>query len=321
MSNAKTAGMSRKTMGKIALLMAGILAFSAVITLFTGVSHKKEADLRVVTSFYPVYVAALNLTDGVEGVAVESLTQPQTGCLHDFQLSPENMIALTGADLLLINGAGAESFLDQVVAQLPELPIVDASAGIELLPAGHEHDHGGEPEDEDEHAFYNEHIWASPQRYRRQVENLRDGLMRLDPAHAAAYEANAAAYLARVSEVEDRLRRAVEAAPTKICITFHDSLQYFARDLGLTPAAALTIGEEAGVSAADLAAAQQAATAARKVLLLYDSQYPVEYAYVGEGASWCRTLDLDMGVAGEADKDAWLRAMEGNALALEAAFA
>uniref|UniRef100_UPI003077751C hypothetical protein n=1 Tax=Desulfovibrio sp. TaxID=885 RepID=UPI003077751C len=96
---------------------------------------------------------------------------------------------------------------------------------------------------------------------------------------------------------------------------------YFARDLGLTPAAALTIGEEAGVSAADLAAAQQAATAARKVLLLYDSQYPVEYAYVGEGASWCRTLDLDMGVAGEADKDAWLRAMEGNALALEAAFA
>ena len=88
MSNAKTAGMSRKTVGKIALLMAGILAFSAVITLFTGVSHKKEADLRVVTSFYPVYVAALNLTDGVEGVAVESLTQPQTGCLHDFQLSP-----------------------------------------------------------------------------------------------------------------------------------------------------------------------------------------------------------------------------------------
>lgn len=56
-------------------------------------------------------------------------------------------------------------------------------------------------------------------------------------------------------------------------------------------------------------------------MLLYDSQYPVEYAYVGEGASWCRTLDLDMGVAGEADKDAWLRAMEGNALALEAAFA
>ena len=222
---------------------------------------------------------------------------------------------------VLINGAGAESFLDQVVAQLPELPIVDASAGIELLPAGHEHDHGGEPEDEEEHAFYNEHIWASPQRYRRQVENLRDGLMRLDPAHAAAYEANAAAYLARVSEVEDRLRRAVEAAPTKICITFHDSLQYFARDLGLTPAAALTIGEEAGVSAADLAAAQQAATAAGKVLLLYDSQYPVEYAYVGEGASWCRTLDLDMGVAGEADKDAWLRAMEGNARALEAAFA
>lgn len=39
------------------------------------------------------------------------------------------------------------------------------------------------------------------------------------------------------------------------------------------------------------------------------------------GPPGARTLDLDMGVAGEADKDAWLRAMEGNALALEAAFA
>lgn len=91
---------------------------------------------------------------------------------------------------------------------------------------------GGEPEDEDEHAFYNEHIWASPQRYRRQVENLRDGLMRLDPAHAAAYEANAAAYLARVSEVEDRCAGRWKPRLPRSGITFHDSLQYFARDLG-----------------------------------------------------------------------------------------
>lgn len=57
------------------------------------------------------------------------------------------------------------------------------------------------------------------------------------------------------------------------------------------------------------------------MLLLYDSQYPVEYAYVGEGASWCRTLDLDMASPGKRTRTPGLRAMEGNALALEAAFA
>lgn len=315
-------GMPGKTKGKIALLMAGIVAASAIMTLFTGVSHHKTGGIRVVASFYPVYIAALNLTDGMEGVAVESLTQPQTGCLHDFQLSPENMIALTGADVLLINGAGAEAFLDQVAAQLPDLPVVDSSQGIELLPAGHVHEHDEEEEEDDDHVhtFYNEHIWASPQRYRKQVENLRDGLIRLDPAHAADYEANAAVYLAKVDAAAERLQSAVREAATRACVTFHDSLQYFARDLGLTPVAALTMGEEAGVSAADLAVAQQAAAAADKVLLLYDSQYPVEYAYVGDGASWSRTLSLDMGVTGKTDKDAWLQAMEGNAQALEAAF-
>ena len=48
-----------------------------------------EADdmLTVVTSFYPMYIATLNIVDGVEGVRLENLSEPQTGCLHDFQLS------------------------------------------------------------------------------------------------------------------------------------------------------------------------------------------------------------------------------------------
>lgn len=103
----------------------------------------------MVASFYPVYICSFE-SDGRDGGSRGgSLTQPQTGCLHDFQLSPENMIALTGADALLINGAGAEAFLDQVAAQLPDLPVVDSSQGIELLPAGHVHEHDEEEEEED----------------------------------------------------------------------------------------------------------------------------------------------------------------------------
>ena len=76
--------MTAKKIGGIALLMAAIVAVSAAVTAFTGTDGKKKARLRVAASFYPVYIAALNLTDGVEGVETLSLTQPQTGCLHDY---------------------------------------------------------------------------------------------------------------------------------------------------------------------------------------------------------------------------------------------
>ena len=98
--------MSKRKIGAVALLMAAIVVVSAAVTAFTGVSHRQpEGRLQVLASFYPVYVAALNVTDGVEDIALQSLAGPQTGCLHDYQLSPDNQIALEKADVLLLSGA------------------------------------------------------------------------------------------------------------------------------------------------------------------------------------------------------------------------
>lgn len=306
----------------VALLMAGIVALCAAVTAFTGVRTQKKGGLQVVCSFYPVYVAALNVCDGVDGVELSSLTGPTAGCLHDYQLSPDNRIALSGADLLVINGAGAESFLDQTLAQLPRLTVVDTSRGVTLLESGTAHAHvhedaGGEDGEDHSHEAVNEHIWTSPSRYRRQVENLRDGLCAADPAHAQAYRDNAAAYLARIDAAAQELEQAAQGLTARGCITFHDSLAYFARELGLTVLYSLHIGEESGVSASDVAAAEQTAKATGDALLLYDSQYPVQYEYIGgdDGVA----LTLDMAVSGEAQKDAWLNAMHRNADALRAA--
>ena len=90
-----------------------------------------------------------------------------------------------------------------------------------------------------------------------------------------------------------------------------------AADWGLTVAASLSIGEESGVSAADLAQAEQQAKAAGQILLLYDSQYPVEYAYVGASARESRVLSLRTGVSGDPVPSAWLDAMTYNLSLLE----
>lgn len=301
--------MGKRVYAQVALLMAGIVALSAVITLLTGTAQRGKEKTRIVASLYPVYVAALNLTQGIDDVELISLTEPQTGCLHDFQLSPDNMITLAEADVLVINGAGAEAFLDDARSRFPELPVVDTSAGISLLESGHAHEHeDGEIHEE----LVNEHIWTSPSRYYRQVENLRDGLCEADPAHAAQYRDNAAQYLAEIGEIRAAFADTAASLPFDGCILFHESLRYFADDLGLTPLASLPIGEDAGVSAADLAAAQQAAAAAGQVWLLYDNQYDPAYEYLADSAADGRILQLDMGVVGDEDPDAWLNAMREN---------
>ena len=65
-----------------------------------------------------------------DGITIRNLAAPNTGCLHDYQLSTGDMKVLNKADVFLINGAGMESYLTRVMDTFPKLPVVDASTGI-----------------------------------------------------------------------------------------------------------------------------------------------------------------------------------------------
>jgi len=117
-----------------------------------------EADdiLTVVTSFYPMYIATLNIVDGVEGVRLENLSEPQTGCLHDFQLTPEDMKLLSTADVFVINGGGIESFMSDVAKAYPKLDVVEVCEDVVLLSeddadSDHDHDHDADTESDSDH--------------------------------------------------------------------------------------------------------------------------------------------------------------------------
>ena len=117
-----------------------------------------EADdmLTVVTSFYPMYIATLNIVDGVNGVRLENLSEPQTGCLHDFQLTPEDMKLLSTADVFVINGGGIESFMSDVAKTYPKLDVVEACEDVALLSeddadSDHDHDHEADAESDSDH--------------------------------------------------------------------------------------------------------------------------------------------------------------------------
>jgi len=178
----------------------------------------KDGSFHIVTSFYPMYVATINITQGVDGVTVTNMTKPQTGCLHDYQLMTEDMKTLEKADAFVINGAGMESFLDKVIEQQKNLKIIDASKGIELL------------KDDDEE---NPHVWLSVTDAILQVKNIAEQLKAADPKHADAYEKNAAAYIKKLEALKAEMHAELDTVPNKDIVTFHEAFPYFAKEFGL----------------------------------------------------------------------------------------
>jgi len=200
----------------------------------------------IVTSFYPIYIFALNLTEDIEGVEVRNLTAPDTGCLHDYQLQTGDMKKLAAADAFLINGAGMEGYLSGVMDAFPQLMVVDASTGIELLCAEEEHDH----EHDHDHGEYNAHVWLDAENAQTMVRNLAEGLMTACPDQAETIAANRDAYIARLEALDAELTAALADLPRKDIVTFHEAFPYFAKAYGLNVAAVVNPGQAGGAGEA-----------------------------------------------------------------------
>ncbi|MGN1231222.1 MAG: metal ABC transporter substrate-binding protein [Anaerotignum sp.] len=193
---------------------------------------ENSEKLTVVTSFYPIYLLAQEVVEGAEGVELKNMAQPQTGCLHDYELTISDMKLLEGADVLIINGGGMESFLEQAMERYPQLQVVDTSQGIELLEEEEHHHH--EEETAEEHAAHaghdhegNPHIWLSPARAVGQVEHISAALCELDGAETEIFEKNAADFRA---EAEALLKQevAIGIPQGEHSAVFHEGFAYFA---------------------------------------------------------------------------------------------
>ena len=112
--------------------MKKLFALLLALVLFFPVLAGAET---VVTSFYPVWLLTRSLTDGIDGLNVVNLAENVSGCLHDYSLQTSDMAVLSGADALLVNGAGMESFLPVITSAYPDLPGAKLNSKTVLLPA------------------------------------------------------------------------------------------------------------------------------------------------------------------------------------------
>ena len=137
------------------LKLVTILLSTSILSIGCTANNSKPDnsgdELTIVTSFYPIYISTLNIVKDIPDVNLINLTQPQTGCLHGYQLTPSDLKTLSKADAFVINGLGMEEFLDDVISQYDNMEIVEASEGISLIESDHSHSHDHEHEADDTH--------------------------------------------------------------------------------------------------------------------------------------------------------------------------
>lgn len=217
---------------------------------FCGGPAEEEPRLTVVCTTYPIYLFASSLAENVDGVAVERLDTGTTSCLHDYTLSMADMKKIEGADVIALNGAGLEEFLEDALAA-SDAATIDCSQGIPLLEnLSHRHDEDDHDHDGHDHGHWDPHYWMDPANARIMAGNLRDSLVLIDPDHADEYEANAVKTEEILLRVEKNARELLEQyLPQGVpgLITFHDGFQYFAKAFDLPLLA--SIEEEAGSEA------------------------------------------------------------------------
>ena len=296
--------------------LAALLMALALFVSGGCAAQEAGRQVNIVTTFYPMYIFTLNITDGVEGVAVQNMADQSVGCLHDYQLQTRDMIALEAADALVINGGGMEQFMDKVISLRSDLPVIDASSGIEMLPAsGHEHDHAHEEAGE-ACSDVNAHVWLDPLLAIRQIENIAEGLCAADPANAEAYRANAAAYAARIGELYAQMKEMLAPVQGEKIITFHEAFPYFAQAFDIEIAGVIEHepGEDPG--AREIAETCDLVKELGITALFVEPQYPQKAAETIARETGAGLYTLDPVVSGDSSMESYEMIMRENARVL-----
>jgi len=200
-------------------------------------------QLSIATSFYPLQFALERIVGDLGTVTnIGAGKEP-----HDFQPSTQNILALQKADMVVLQGADFEPWGDDVIARLEAdgVPVVIATANIELHEAGHHHDeagheeqeHDGEHEeesnehgheDEHEHGAYDPHTWLDPVLFGEMVQHMADEIAVVDPDNANEYRANASTLQSELAVLDAEYKNTLVNCELDEVITSHDAFSYVA---------------------------------------------------------------------------------------------
>lgn len=237
----------------------------AAVVVFSLLSLAAQAEVRVLTSIKPLQLIAAAVQDGLGQPAV---LLPPGASPHHFALRPSDVRQVESADLLYWIGPDMEGFLPRVldgrdkptvaVQALPGLTLRHFGEGAEHA---HEHDHDAHDHDHRPGSL-DAHLWLLPANARVIATRMADDLVAADPANAARYQTNLAAFEQRLARLDTELKARLAPLASKPFFVFHQAFDYFESAYGLQHAGVFSAASEVQPGARQVAAMREQLQAA-----------------------------------------------------------
>ena len=303
-------------------ITSSLLAFATLAVAMAQSPAPKAEKLNIVTSFLPVQSHTLAIAG--DHANVKQLLAKATGP-HDFQLTPADVKKLSDADLLIINGAGIEEWLGELIKKSgnKNLVVVDTSNGIKLVESpeeieiGHSHSHA---HDHDHGDGANPHIWLDPVIAKKQAANIVAALQKADPSNASAYAQNGKVYEAKLSALDSDYRSTLAPLPNKNLVTFHDAFPYLAARYKLNYVGAISEFPEKDPTPKQLAALVDKIRSLKVGVLFAENGYAPGLLKKIAGETGAKVSELDTLEVGQGTPTAYLDRMGANLESLRKAF-
>ena len=267
----------------------------------------REEDFGIVTSFYPVYVTTINITEGADKVAVVNMTEPTVGCLHNYLLTNDDMDLLSKAEVFVANGMDMEAFVGKTSLGIPGLEIIDSGEDV--------------PINLKERNKYNPHYWMSIENTIAQSEKITRNLVRIDPENKEIYTKNLEVYKAKLTGLLEEARTRFGTMEKKEIVVLGGSFDYLADELGLAAVKILPGHKFAKLSNEDISVVVDHIRARRVDTLIVEKNFEDAAALrTIMRQTGCKVERLDIVTGGSSagnDKDAYVDAMRYNMDVLE----
>lgn len=285
----------------ISIIIVIVLIICLVIgkNIYNQKKEKSNDKFEILTSFYPMYIMTLNITNGAEDVKVSNMAEKYTGCIHDYTLTTTDMKKFESCDIFIQNGAGLETFSDKILESYPKIKVVNAADGVNNFITHNE--------DDEE---VNSHIWLSISNYINEVIKITDSLIEMDSKNAKIYQKNCENYVSKLSALKmkfDNLN-----LKNKRVINLNESLEYMFKENDIDSVLIETDHEQAAISANKIRNIIELMQNEKINEIYIDKNDSRKLADVLQNETNAKIYVLDSAMSGDGSLDSYINIMNQN---------
>lgn len=282
-----------------------LIAILIVIILFLVIANNNKLKkinnttdkYKVLTSFYPIYIMTLNITNGATNIEVGNMADTITGCIHDYTLSTSDLKKFENCNVFIENGAGLESFTDEITSKYPEVNIIDGADLINELIV----------KDDGE---INSHIWLSINNYISEVNQIAEQLSTLNPENSEIYKKNAEDYIEKLFDLKQQFMKLDLKNKKAICL--NESLEYLLRENNMDVTIVETDHEQSSISAKTVKDLIDKMNKENIKAIFIDKDDSTKNAEMLANETGAKIYVLNSEMNGPKDIDAYIKVMQEN---------